>query len=139
MGKYYLIDGSLLNKVPASVLKERGIQHVVSINVTPRRDQSFFKEDAIENAGGIKKFLMKSKGFKKLFTEPHILKIISRSFELINYKLSYAEIGPEDVLIEPTLGNFEFFGFDNIEKIIDEGEIQAEESIKKIKKLIYSS
>jgi len=53
--------------------------------------------------------------------------------------LSYADIGSDDVLIQPTLGNFEFFGFKDIEKIIDEGEIQAEESIKKIKKLIYSS
>ncbi len=109
----YLIDGSILNKVPTSVLKERGYQHVLAVNVTPKRDRSFLKK-------------------------PNILKIISRSFELINYKLSYSVLGPQDILIEPQLGNFEFFGFNAIDKIIDQGEASAEKAIAQFKKILYS-
>lgn len=110
----YLVDGGVLNKVPVSVLKERGIQHVIAVNVTPKKDVSFAK------------------------SEPHILKIITRSMDLVNYKLSYAEIGTLDLLIQPHLGDFEFFGFKDIDGIIDVGEKTAEEAMGKIEKLIYS-
>lgn len=114
MGNQYLVDGSLLNKVPVSVLKERGIQHVIAVNVTPRVDPSFFK------------------------STPNILNIISRSFDLVNYKLSYAEISPLDILIEPNLANFDFFGFKDVEGIVRGGEEAIESAMEKIKQIAYA-
>lgn len=109
----YLVDGSILNKVPTSVLKDKGIQHVLAVNVTPKKDKTYSKK-------------------------PNILKTISRSFELINYKLSHSEIGPNDVLIQPQLGDFDFFGFSDIEKILDDGEKAAQEALSEFKKKLYS-
>lgn len=109
----FLIDGSLLNKVPVSVLKERGIDHVIAVNVTPKKDPSFFKSN------------------------PHILNIISRTFDLVNYKLSYAEIGPLDLLIQPKLGTFDFFGFKDIEGIVRVGEEAAEAAMEKIEEIAF--
>ncbi|MBN2191071.1 MAG: patatin-like phospholipase family protein, partial [Candidatus Aureabacteria bacterium] len=51
MGEKYLVDGGILNKVPASVLKARDISNIIAVNVTPQRDDAFLNRKSKKPGG----------------------------------------------------------------------------------------
>jgi NTE family protein/lysophospholipid hydrolase len=105
----YLVDGGILNKVPASVLREKGVSNIIAVNVTPQRDLSLTRERDIDSDGLIVRTLMKNKRIKHFISEPNILQTISRSFNLVSMKLSSLNLGAGDFLIKPKVEHYDFF------------------------------
>jgi NTE family protein len=111
----YLVDGGILNKVPASVLREKGVSNIIAVNVTPQRDLSLTRERDIDSDG-------------------LILQTISRSFNLVSMKLSSLNLGAGDFLIKPKVEHYDFFDFKSFDEIIGKGEEAAEKNIAEIKR-----
>lgn len=136
MDEKYLVDGGILNKVPVSVLKEKGVQNIIAVNVIPQRDISFTRGREIKKKGWLKHLLLKSHRLRKIISEPNILQIITTSFNLANYKLSYLDFGPEDYIIKPRVERFGFYDIKSLDDIIKEGENAAEESLSDIRRVL---
>jgi NTE family protein len=139
MDEKYLVDGAILNRIPVSVLKEKGVRNSIVVNVTPQKDMFLSGDYAYNNSGWFKKIMLKNKRLKELITEPNILHIIARSFNLVNAKHSSLHLGKTDILIKPDIEQFEFFSFKDFDKIVEKGEESAEKTVSAIISAMRSS
>jgi hypothetical protein len=117
-------------------LKEKGVQNIIAVNVIPQRYISFSRGREIKKKGWLKHLLLKSHRLRKIISEPNILQIITTSFNLANYKLSYLDFGPEDCIIKPRVERFGFYDIKSLDDIIKEGENAAEESLNDIRRVL---
>lgn len=83
------------------------------------------------------KFISISQNFLRGKGSPAFLSSTINSFNLMTNELSSAQlkISKPDVIIKPGFVGIEFFGFENIQKGIKEGEIATAKSMRKIKQL----
>ena len=83
------------------------------------------------------KFISISQNFLSGKGSPTFLSSMINSFNLMTNELSSAQlkVSKPDVIIKPGFVGVKFFGFDNIQKGIKEGEIATKQAIRKIKQL----
>ncbi len=108
-GDRHLVDGGVLNNIPASVCKMFGADYVVTVDVNPTR------------GGGTK--------------ELNMLDVIKATFNIMAAHTSVEGLRMSDVIIAPMLGEFSATKKDGYEKMIELGYNAAMENIEKIKKL----
>ncbi len=134
-GKHLLVDGAVIDKVPAKVLQNRGAKFIISVNVTPENDpnlDAFNKKSYI----GFRKTLHRLPPFKRWSEEPNILQIISRSLGVSGLHQSRAQIDLVDVEIKPKVEHFDFLRFDQFDQIVEAGSAAAREALPAIRSLL---
>lgn len=131
----YLVDGSVINKVPANILHKHNARRVISINVTPDRDT--FMESRQKQHHGLAKWCRQIPFFRILLDEPSILQIITRSMNITNTQMSRAGSQYTDFEIKPCIEHFDFLNFKNFDPIVYAGENAAREKVENLKKLFF--
>ncbi|MCH5164276.1 MAG: patatin-like phospholipase family protein [Clostridiales bacterium] len=109
IGDKHLVDGGLLNNIPASVCKMFGADFVVTVDVNPTRGE----------------------GTKELGT----LDVIKATFSIMSAHTSVEGLRLSDVIIAPNLSEFSAARKDGYEKMIELGYNAAKEKVEDIKKL----
>ena len=117
-----LVDGGVLNNLPASVLVEKGADFVVGVNVS-----SELKQEYGINRPDMKPSEMKSAGNLETF-----LRII----EVMGKGSSASQRSAVDLLINPDTSEFSFTDFTNGYALSEAGEATAEKFINLLKKRI---
>ena len=115
----YLVDGSLVNPVPVSVLKQMGADFIIAVNVIP---------DMRERVHRV------SKGQIEGFKEPNIFGVMMQSIYIATYSLVRSSLEGADIVIEPELAHIGYGDFHRAQECILQGKRSAEESIPSIKK-----
>lgn len=114
-----LVDGGISNPVPDDIVKEMGADIVISVSLDN------FKRNG--NFDGKK---------------PGMVRVVRRTFDLIRYHLAQHSLKNSDVIIRPPSEFFglrswtKFFTEEIGEKLIAEGEREAEKMLKEIKDLL---
>lgn len=93
--KYLLVDGGMLDNLPAALLKDKDLDHIIAINV------------------GAQKPLQDKPG--------NIFEILIQSFHIIRSQRDKAGHENTDTLIEPDLGNIAFHDISQVEEMIKRG------------------
>ncbi len=105
-GKYLLVDGGLLNNLPASLLKDQDVDHIISVNV------------------GAQSLLQK---------EPDsLVEVLIESFDIIRRQRDEPAYKCTDTLIEPDLGDFAFHDTEKADALIEKGYEAAREALENI-------
>jgi len=130
-GEFVLIDGSVINNLPGEVLKEKGYNKILGINVTPLVDP-ISSHTEIEKEKGIK-------GVYEYFSLPPILNIINRSVsiqgrELLKYQLQFF-----DYILQPDITEFGLFDFHLRDQIIEKGRIETLDKLPKLREIFLES
>jgi NTE family protein len=120
-----LVDGGLVNPVPADVLRDMGANFVIAVNVLfePRRSRGtarLSKDDQVAEVPNI---------FKTLFQSLYIME-----YEIIRQRLPKA-----DIIIAPDVSHIAAFEFYRSEEAIQAGYEAARYSLPKIHKLIETA
>jgi len=110
----YLVDGRLVNPVPASVLKEMGADFIIAVNVAPSISGRLHQVDK----------------------EPNIFNMIMRTLHIAAYQSLKAGLSLADVVIEPQTASIGYFDFHRAEECISQGEVAAQNLIPEIKRLL---
>lgn len=105
----YLVDGGLVNPVPVSVLKARGADIIIAVNVIPRHE-------------------IPGKAAPGLFT------IMMQTIHIASYQTIKASLAGADVVIEPQVGNIGYADFHRASECIMEGELAAKKALRKIRR-----
>ncbi|MFC2072033.1 patatin-like phospholipase family protein [Chloroflexota bacterium] len=108
LGGKYLVDGTLVNPVPVSVVRAMGADIVIAVNVIPRR----------EITGK---------------TAPNIFAIIMQTIHISSYGIIKANLAGADIVIEPDISNIGYADFSRVQECILQGELAAREAIPEIK------
>lgn len=117
-----LIDGGLVNNIPADVLVSMGCNFVIAVSVTAKMETEFCKITA-ENP-------------TTAATRPGILPTILRSLLVQNHNLNAFGVQPADVVIEPDVTGFDMTEFMRAKELAAIGEATALEQIPRIRQLL---
>ena len=117
-----LIDGGLVNNIPANVLVSMGCNFVIAVSVTAKLETSFcdIKPE--------KPTLSRNK--------PGIVPTILRSLLVQNYNLNAFGVQPADVVIEPDVTGIDPSEFMRAKELAVIGEAAALEQVPKIQRLL---
>ncbi len=104
-----LVDGGLVNNIPADVVRRMGADNVVSIDLSHDRGQGTKSHKMLDQLGAVWRIVMKSN----------------------------ASVGimQSDILIQPELRTFSSMALDNVDKLIQEGYRSTLQLIPAIKAL----
>jgi predicted acylesterase/phospholipase RssA/CRP-like cAMP-binding protein len=117
-----LIDGGLMNNVPADVLVSAGCNFVIAVSVTAKMERRF------ANIGpGLP---------ARRRARPGVLQTILRSLLVQNNSLNAIGVGPADVVIEPDVTAFDMTAFMRAKEMAAAGESAAEGQVTKIRNLL---
>ncbi len=112
VGDRLLIDGGLVRNLPVDVAREMGADVIIAVNLgTP-----LLRPDQIEGLQGVS---MQTLG---ILTEQ-------------NVRQSLQQLRPQDVLIEPALGDFSAADFDNLVKAVPFGQAAALQAAPRLRAL----
>ncbi|MDQ3106411.1 MAG: patatin-like phospholipase family protein, partial [Actinomycetota bacterium] len=108
IGDRLLIDGAVVNPLPASVLRDRGLSVVIASMVAGKRDDP---------------------SAPPLQSAPPIMQTMLRMVNLMERELIKAQLPLIDLLIHPQVATNYSFDFTNIDPFIAEGERAATEAL----------
>ena len=105
-GGYMLVDGGLLNNIPASLLKDQNLDYTISVNV------------------GAQSLLQK---------EPdNLIEVLIQSFDVIRRQHDQNASDYSDLVIEPDLSEFAFHDTSKVKPLIDAGYKAASEALENV-------
>jgi predicted acylesterase/phospholipase RssA len=117
-----LVDGGLVNNVPADVLVAQGCNFVIAVSVTAKMEQIFAKNRPDTPTADMR--------------SASTLQTILRSYLVQNKNMNSVGVQPADVVIEPDVTQFELTEFNRTDELAAEGAKATLEVIPKIKELL---
>jgi predicted acylesterase/phospholipase RssA/CRP-like cAMP-binding protein len=117
-----LVDGGLVDNIPADVLAGQGCNLVIAVSVTARIEKQFR-----DNKPDTPTPRMRA---------PSVLQTLLRSLEVQNHNLNAIGVQPAEVTIEPDVTGFDLSEFMRAQELAATGEQAALGQIPRIKRLL---
>ena len=117
-----LVDGGLINNVPADVLVEHGCNFVIAVSVTAKLESRFGR-----NSPEMSTQEMRS---------PSTLQTILRSYVVQNNNMNSIGVQPADVVIEPDVTSFDLTEFSRADELAEIGYRTTLNELPRIKELL---
>ncbi|MBI3324423.1 MAG: cyclic nucleotide-binding domain-containing protein [Candidatus Omnitrophica bacterium] len=146
MGKLCL-DGGVVNPVPVSVLKQRGANRIIAVNVfSPTPELAAHRQEVLRRRAEWDAQLA-SRSFPvrilaRLRQElirsvsPLVFDVIMRAMQAMEYQISEVACREADIILRPTLPGSHWLEFYNPEKFIHRGEEEALKLLPSLKRLV---
>ena len=134
-GECLMVDGAVLNKVPARVLQQKGARVILAVNVTPERDTVLLPKET-RSRSVLGNLVAAVPPFRYWQTHPNILRILSRSLSISGLHQSRIHSDAIDVEIKPRIEHFDFLRFDQYDEIVEAGAQAAREALPEIRRAI---
>jgi predicted acylesterase/phospholipase RssA len=117
-----LIDGGLVNNIPADVLVAMGCNFVIAVSVTAKMEKEFCEitPDRAARPG----------------RRPTIVQTLLRSLLVQNHSLNAFGVQPADVVIEPDVTGFDLAAFMRAKELAAIGEAAALQQVPNIRSLL---
>ncbi len=117
-----LVDGGLVNNIPADVLVSMGCNFVIAVSVTARMETEFCNITPAKPTRHANK--------------PGVVQTLLRSLLVQNHSLNAIGVQPADVVIEPDVTGFDMTEFMRAKELAAVGEAAALGQIPKIRQLL---
>lgn len=117
-----LVDGGLVNNIPADVLVNKGCNFVIAVSVTAKLEQEFAD--------------IRSDSANKKHKAPSTLQTIMRGYQVQNKNMNSVGVHPADVVVEPDATQFDLSEFTRAAELAAQGETATIEAIPKIRELL---
>lgn len=132
LGEKVLVDGGMVNNVPEDLIRARGADVVIGINVSPLQEAVSLKIFENRAASG--------KSFFRYIWDtikyPPILKIMGRTITLEGREITRLKKLRMDLFVNFHLEEFQLFDFVRYKEIIQSGVEQTEANLDEIYKLL---
>lgn len=117
-----LVDGGLINNIPADVLVAKGCTFVIAVSVTAKMEKEFARNHPDTPAENMR--------------SASTIQTVLRSLLVQSTSVNAIGVEPADLVIEPDLSGFELTEFTRADEMAVIGEQTTEESIPEIKRLL---
>jgi len=159
----FLVDGGLVNLVPANIVRNMGADIVIAVNVTRNvKNYTQFmrnkkegiveksdKNESQDNPLFYKMFDRSSIGFfpfnlfkqKKNHWTPNIIDVLLQTVYIAEERIAASQLYDTkiDILLSPDFGHISMFEFNKAPNIIKHGETAAIEAMPKIKEILSAT
>jgi NTE family protein len=114
-----LVDGGLLNNVPANVLVDKGCNFVIASTVTAKLEKDF-------------------EGISSRFTGRFLstIQVIMRQTMVQDYNMNSVGVQPADFVVAPDVTSFDISEFTRVEEMARIGEATTDASVAKLRKML---
>lgn len=117
-----LVDGGLINNVPADVLVSRGCNFVIAVSVTNKMQHEFAKNRPDTPTSKMKR--------------ASTLQTVLRSYLVQSVNMNSIGVQPADIVIEPDVTAFQLTEFAKTDQLSDVGEAATLEVVQQIKGML---
>ncbi len=117
-----LVDGGIVNNVPADVLASKGCNFVIAVSVTARMKQEFATNQPDTPTSNMK--------------QASTLQTIMRTYLVQNVNMNSVGVQPADFVIEPDVIDFDITEFTRADEMAAIGEQATLAAVPKIKSLL---
>ncbi|MGF1512055.1 MAG: patatin-like phospholipase family protein [Myxococcota bacterium] len=114
-----LVDGGLVNNVPANVLVQKDCNFVIASTVTAKLEQAFVELKAEQSHGQI--------------SSASILKVLLRANIVQNHNMNAVGVSPADIVIAPDVTAFDLSEFERTRELARIGVETTEGVVSTIK------
>ena len=114
-----MVDGGLLNNVPANVLVAKGCNFVIASSVTAKLEKDF---------EGLRS-MISSRFFSTI-------QVIMRQTIVQNYNMNTVEVQPADWVIAPDVTSFDISEFTRVEEMARIGEATTNATMEGLRKML---
>ncbi len=118
-----LIDGGMINNVPADVLVSSGCNFVIAVSVTAKMEQEFAYNKPDTPADAMKR--------------ASTIQTVMRTYLVQNTSINARGVQPADIVIEPDVSQFELTEFSRTDELAMIGEQATLEALPAIKALLH--
>ncbi len=112
IGNRLLIDGGLVNPVPADIVKDMGAEYVIAVDVSS-------------------KWLLAP---EELLTTHDVYHVILSAFSIIEYQIAKTPLKSADIILRPPVLNYDWLDFGKSEELIKIGKRELELNLKEIRR-----
>ncbi|MEO1980799.1 MAG: patatin-like phospholipase family protein [Fuerstiella sp.] len=117
-----LIDGGIVNNVPADVLVSKGCNFIIAVSVTAKMEQVFASNDSSMSTANMK--------------SASTLQTILRTYVVQNVNMNSVGVQPADFVIEPDVTELDITEFMRTDEISEIGARSAEDAVPQLRKLL---
>ena len=117
-----LVDGGIINNVPANTLVAKGCNFVIAVSVTAKIKQEFAKNGPDTTTAKMK--------------SASVLETIMRTYVVQNVNMNSVGVQPADFVIQPDVRDFDITEFSRADEMSVIGAKIARESLPKLKQLL---
>jgi predicted acylesterase/phospholipase RssA len=121
-GGQALVDGGVLDNLPASVLRDRRAQFVVGVNISSKLLHKFGANDPTTPTARMR--------------QAGLLETMMRIIEVQQHGLASVGVSASDFLVEPDTSRFAFDDFSRGEEMAEVGQAAAEETIPRLRQML---
>jgi NTE family protein len=117
-----LVDGGLINNIPADVLVSKGCNFVIAVSVTAKMENEFVRNRPDTPIGKMR--------------SASVIQTILRSFLVQSTSVNAIGVAPADYVIEPDVTGFELTAFNRTDELAAIGEQTTLQAVPQIKRLL---
>jgi len=117
-----LVDGGLLNNIPANLLVAKGCNFVIASSVTAKLEKDFAKIHA--------------KGSSRSGRSLSTIQVIMRQTMIQNYSMNSIGVQPADFVVAPDVTSFDISEFTRVEEMALIGEATTNATVAKLRKML---
>jgi predicted acylesterase/phospholipase RssA len=117
-----LVDGGLIDNVPADVLVSKGCNFVIAVSVTAKMEAEFARNRPDTPASEMR--------------PASTIQTLLRSYLVQSYNINSIGVQPADIVIEPDVTGFDLSEFARTDELAAIGERTTVEAIPQIRKLL---
>jgi predicted acylesterase/phospholipase RssA len=117
-----LVDGGLVNNVPANVLVDEGCNFVIAVSVTAKLESRFGKNEPDTPTEKMR--------------SPSTIQTVLRSYIVQSMNMNSIGVQPADIVIEPDVTDFDLTAFARTDELAAIGEQSTLEALPEIQKLL---
>ncbi len=133
--EFALVAGGVANNVPGDVLKRRGAEFCIAVNIAPERG-SYFNFNLPRHHGWFGSLLRKNTTLRNFLDAPTIMRVIMRSINVSSVEITNMRSRNFDVHLLPAVGEFDLFDFDKLDTLIERGREAAYDRLGEIRNLL---
>lgn len=111
IGKKLLVDGGLVNPVPADVVRSMGADYVIAVDVSSRWHN--VSEESMNPL--------------------HFYTVIGHALSIMEYELARHSLEKADMILKPAVLSFDWLGFEDAKGIIEAGAKEMEKNLEELR------
>ena len=131
MGEQLLVDGGVINNLPADVMRARCGGQIIAVNVSPSEELKVPADMELPSSWDI--FLSKYLPGRKPISHPKMMDILMRTTMLASIARTKLTTRDADVYLRPPVTKFGMLEFKSFDKIVNAGYEYALENLKDFK------
>ena len=128
MGEHLLVDGGVINNLPADIMRSKSAGKVVAVNVSPSEELKVPRNMALPSSWDI--FWSKYLAGRQHISHPKMMDILMRTTMLASTAKTKSTIREADLYLRPPVTQFGMLEFKSFENIVNAGYHYTLEQLK---------